>query len=116
MGHDLVWESDELQLGTLAAIACSCGLIGPFLVLKRMAMFANSLSHTVLLGIVAAFLIASKFWGGEMFSLSTLILGGFAAALLTALLTEGLIRVFRLQEDASVGFVFSTLFALGVLL
>ncbi|MBM3184239.1 MAG: metal ABC transporter permease, partial [Chlamydiae bacterium] len=77
---------------------------------------ANSLSHTILIGIVLAFLFASKCWEGEMFSLTTLLLGSFAASLLTAFLTEGLIRFFRLQEDASVGFVFSTLFALGVLL
>lgn len=108
--------ADEVQLGTLAMIALSCGLIGPFLVLKRMAMFANSLSHTVLFGIASAFLIASKLWGGQMNSLSTLLIGGFVAALLTAFLTQGLVRFFRVQPDASVGFVFSTLFALGVLL
>jgi manganese/zinc/iron transport system permease protein len=108
--------SDEIQFGTLAAVALSCGLLGPFLVLKRMTMFANSLSHTILLGIVLAFLFASSLWGGEMFSPSTLMLGSLAAALLTAAFTEGLVKFFRLQEDASVGLVFSALFALGILL
>jgi len=106
---------DEVQIGTLAAIAISCGLLGPFLVLKRMTMFANSLSHTVLIGIVAAFLIASNLWGGDLFSLPTLLIGSIAAALLTALFTEGLVRFWRLQEDASVGLVFTSLFALGIL-
>src|SRR5580658_2498290 len=86
-GNSILAASDEIQLGTLAAVAFSCGLLGPFLVLKRMTMFANSLSHTVLLGIVLAFLVASKIWAGEMFSPSTLILGSLAAALLTALFT-----------------------------
>lgn len=115
-GSPISAASDEIQLGTLAAVAFSCGLLGPFLVLKRMTMFANSLSHTILLGIVLAFLCASKIWGGEMFSPMTLLLGSFAAAFLTAVLTEGLTRFFRLQEDASVGLVFSMLFALGILL
>jgi manganese/zinc/iron transport system permease protein len=108
--------SDEVQLATLAVVSISCGLLGPFLVLKRMAMFTNSLSHTILFGIVLAFILASKLWGSELFSLTTLLIGSFAAACLTAALTEGLNRFFRLSEDASVGLVFSSLFALGILL
>jgi len=106
--------ADELQIAVLAAIAISCGLIGPFLVLKRVTMFANSLSHTILLGIAAAYLFTSTLWGGGLFDISTLLIGAFAAALITAFLTEVLIRLFRLQEDASVGLVFTALFALGI--
>lgn len=75
-------------------------------------MFANSLSHTILLGIVLAFLIT----GGGLFSIGTLLLGALIASLLTAFLTGGLMRLFRLQEDASIGLVFTSLFALGVTL
>jgi manganese/zinc/iron transport system permease protein len=115
-GVEVMPASDEIQLAVLSAVALSCGLLGPFLVLKRMTMFANSLSHTILLGIVLAFLFAARLWGGEMFSPSTLMLGSLVAALLTAAITEGLTRLFRLSEDASVGLVFSALFALGILL
>jgi manganese/zinc/iron transport system permease protein len=102
--------SDLLQMGVLSLISIACGLLGPFLVLKRMTMFANSLSHTVLLGIAVSFLIADS----SSLSLFTLSLGAFFSALLTAFFTGSLIRVFRLQEDASVGLVFSALFALGI--
>lgn len=105
---------DELQIAVLGAIAISCGMIGPFLVLKRVAMFANSLSHTILLGIAVAYLLTSTLWGGGLFDLSTLMIGAFAAALITAFFTEVLMRLFRLQEDASVGLVFTALFALGI--
>lgn len=108
------FASDEIQIAVLSFVAISCGLIGPFLVLKRMAMFANSLSHTILLGIALAYLFASSFWGGGFFDLSTLLIGAFIAALITAFFTEGLVRFFRLQEDASVGLVFTALFALGI--
>lgn len=116
LGHTSSFTSDEIQLGVLGAVAISCGLIGPFLVLKKMAMFANSLSHTILLGIVSAYLFTSFLWGGGMFDLSTLLLGAAIAAFLTAFFTEGFVRFFRLQEDASVGLVFTTLFALGIVL
>lgn len=102
--------TDIIQMVVLGAVALSCGLIGPFLVLKRMAMFANSLSHTILLGIALAFLLT----GGAFFDLSNLLIGAFLAALMTAFLTGGLIRYFRLQEDASIGLVFTALFAAGI--
>jgi manganese/zinc/iron transport system permease protein len=102
--------TDLLQMAVLSSIAIACGLLGPFLVLKKMTMFANSLSHTILLGIAIAFLIT----GGAFFNLSNLLLGAFIAALMTALFTGGLIRLFRLQEDASIGLVFTALFALGI--
>jgi len=106
--------ADELQIAVLATVAISCGLVGPFLVLKRVAMFANSVSHTILLGISLAYLAAASLWGGGMFDMGTLLLGAFIAAGITAFLTEILMRLFRLQEDASVGLVFNALFALGI--
>lgn len=102
--------SDEIQLAVLACSALACGIIGPFLVLKKMSMFANSLSHTSLLGIALVFILFSQ-WG-----LGALLIGALLSALLTAGLTSGLIRAFRLQEDASIGLVFTSLFALGVIL
>ncbi len=102
--------SDLLQLGVLSLVSVACGILGPFLVLKRMAMFANSLSHTILLGIAGAFLIS----GGASFNLLTLLIGAFLSALMTALFTGALVRLFRLQEDASIGLVFTALFALGI--
>lgn len=102
--------TDAIQMAVLSLIAISCGLVGPFLVLKRMAMFANSLSHTILLGIAIAFLLT----GSAFFDVSNLLIGALLAALMTAFLTGGLVRVFRLQEDASIGLVFTALFALGI--
>lgn len=102
---------DWLQIGVLSAVATACALLGPFLVLRQLSMFANSLSHTILLGIALAFLIT-----GSLYSVPTLLCGAAIAALLTALLTSGLKYLFRLQEDASIGLVFTTLFALGIAL
>ena len=108
--------SDEIQLFVLGLCAIGCGVIGPFLVLKRMSMFANSLSHTSLLGVVGAFLLSSMLWGSGFADLSTLLIGALLSALLTAGLTEWISRAFKLQEDASIGLVFTTLFAIGIVL
>lgn len=106
--------SDEVQLLVLSAVAISSGIISPFLVLKRLAMLANSLSHTILLGIAISALSAKWLWGGQWFDVPTLLLGALLAAALTAFCTETLIRWFRLPEDASIGLVFTGLFALGI--
>lgn len=105
--------TDEIQMIVLSCIAISCALVGPFLVLKKMAMFANSLSHTILIGIVMAFLLCGK---EGMFDLTHLVVGSLCAAVFTALCTEGLVKYFRLTEDASVGLIFTFLFASGILL
>jgi manganese/zinc/iron transport system permease protein len=115
-GHNFPIAADEVQLAVLACSAVACGLLGPFIVLKRMSMFANSLSHTTLLGIAGAFLFASHWWGSGMNDLTTLLLGAFISAILTAGLTEILSRIFRLAPDAAIGLVFTTLFAIGVIL
>lgn len=107
---------DEVQLIVLSAVGISCGVIGPLLVLRKMTLFANSLSHTILVGIAGAYIFTSSFLGAAMFDLSTLCIGALVAAMLTAVLTDWLVRFFRLQEDASIGLVFTGLFALGIAL
>jgi len=105
--------ADEIQLLVLSGLAISCALVGTFLMLHRMAMLANALSHTILLGIVVSMML---FPTEELIPVSVLMVAACMTALVTALLTRGLQSVARLQEDASIGLVFSSLFALGILL
>jgi manganese/zinc/iron transport system permease protein len=80
-------------------------------------MLANSLSHTVLLGIILAYLLTlTSIQEGHFIDLKILIMGAFIAGLLTTVLTQVLTHFVKLQEDASVGLVFTTLFALAVVL
>ena len=113
--------SDEIQLLVLIGVAFSSALVGAFLVLKRMTMLANSLSHTILLGIVIAYVICLPFLAASTkeahtLSMEILFLAALLTGLLTTLLTHLLTAVMKLQEDASIGLVFTTLFALGVVL
>lgn len=54
--------SDEIQILSLMGVAISSALVGSFLVLRKMTMLANSLSHTILMGIVLAFFFYSTWW------------------------------------------------------
>lgn len=111
--------NDEIQLIVLSAIAMSSALVGTFLVLRKMSMLANSLSHTILVGIVIAFILTSSSESHEMFhqmNLQVMFIAAIVTGIGTSLLTEFLTKTARLQEDASTGIVFTTLFALGIII
>lgn len=91
-------------------IAISCGLLGVFLVLRKMAMVGDAISHAVLPGIVLAFL----FSGSR--EVLPMLLGAAALGILTTVLIETLYRSARLQTDASIGITFTWLFAVGIIL
>ena len=113
-GEILHPATDEIQMLVLGGVAISGALVGTFLVLRRMTMLANSLSHTILLGIVIAFLVTGQEIGA--LSIPVMLIASVITGLATAFLTEFLHRNIRLQEDAANGLVFSTLFALGIVL
>jgi manganese/zinc/iron transport system permease protein len=88
----------------------SCALLGCYLVLRRMSMLGDAISHAVLPGIVVAFLFAGSY------SLPAMFIGAMLVGMLTAFLTQTLHTFGKVPEDASMGVVFTSLFALGVLL
>lgn len=111
--------SDEVQMIVLTGVAASSALVGTFLVLRKMTMLANSLSHTILVGIVLAFLFTGSSAAAAahdgLIDVKILFVAALVMGLLTTFLTELLTRWARLQEDASVGIVFTSLFAIGVI-
>ncbi len=88
----------------------SCGLLGTFLVLRKMSLLGDALSHAVLPGIAIAFLLSGSRAIVPMF------LGATLFGLVTTLLVEAFHKKWQVQEDASIGVVFTALFALGVVL
>lgn len=93
-----------------ALVACSCSIVGCFLVLRKMSMIGDAISHSVLPGIVLAFL----FSGGSRDSLF-MMLGAAALGLITVFLIQ-MFQNSGVQSDASIGVVFTALFAVGVVL
>ncbi len=97
-----------LLVGSFTAAACA--LVGSFLVLRKMALLGDAISHAVLPGIAIAFLLT-----GSRATLPMLI-GAGLLGVLTVLLVETLNRTRRMSEDASMGVVFPALFAIGVVI
>ncbi|SHK14576.1 manganese/zinc/iron transport system permease protein [Anaerocolumna jejuensis DSM 15929] len=99
----------EIQLiAVIVAVACS--LPGVFLVLRKMSMMSDSITHTILLGIVLAFFLTHDL------SSPLLVLGAALIGLATVWLTETLNRTKLLSEDAAIGIVFPFLFSIAIVL
>lgn len=123
-------------------VGVACGVLGVFVVLRRMALIGDALSHAVLPGVVFAFLIGGIAWsswghdesgavtsttaafaGSIMASVVDtvpqpilLLIGATATGLLTAVLINVVVRFSRTKEDSSIGIVFTAMFALGIVM
>lgn len=91
-------------------VAASCALVGSFLVLRKMALLGDAVSHAVLPGIVIAFLVT------DSRSPLPMIAGAGVLGVVTVFLVGLLNRTRRLYPEASIGVVFPALFSVGVIL
>lgn len=112
--HDIIlapFSYEFMRRGLLSAslLGVSGGLLGCVLVLRRLALMGDALSHSLLPGIAAAWLLFGT-------STAALFFGGLAAGLLTALGSALLSRLTRVKEDAAFGSLFILFFAAGVAL
>ncbi len=119
------WDSWSLPftdywLNTICSLLVGivCGVLGCFVVLRRMALIGDALSHAVLPGVVTAFIVLSVF--GVSLASATGVLSLMGGALVAGMITSGLVGVLsktaRTKEDSAIGIVFTALFALGVIL
>ncbi len=100
-------QYDFIVRALLAAVVVglTCSVLGVYIVLRGMAFLGDAMSHTILPGVVAAYLL------GWPLAVGALIMG-----VLTALGIGFLTRRAALQEDTAIGVIFAGFFALGVAL
>ncbi|WP_417750592.1 metal ABC transporter permease [Rubritalea tangerina] len=91
-------------------VALPCAQLGTFLVLRRMSLVGDAISHSVLPGIVVAFLFV-----GDLAS-PWLLIGAAVAGLLVTVLIEQIHQRTRIKQDSAIGIAFTSLFALGVVM
>ncbi len=101
--------SVEIQL-IAALIAVACSLPGVFLVLRRLAMLSDAISHAILPGLVVGFFLTQDL------NSPLLIAGAALTGVLTVVLVEALEKTRLVGEDAAIGLVFPALFSIGVVL
>ncbi len=102
-------EQFEIQL-IAVVVAAACAIPGVFLLLRRMAMMSDAISHSILPGIVLAFFLTHDL------NSPLLVIGASLAGILTVFLVESILKSRLLKEDAAIGLVFPFLFSIGVVL
>jgi manganese/zinc/iron transport system permease protein len=95
---------------TAVLAAVSCALVGAFLVLKKMALMSDAISHAVLLGIVLGFFVTGNLTSPLLFVGATLM------GVLLVYGVETLKNTKLVKEDAAIGLIFPALFSLGIIL
>lgn len=105
------WTSYDTWMLVIAALAAvNCALLGNFLLLRKLSMMGDAISHAVLPGLAVALLIAGTLHPTAMF------LGAAVVGVLTAVLVQFVHRGGQVDEGASMGVVFTSLFAVGLIL
>lgn len=108
------WMNDPYGTAWIIAmgffVLAAGGLVGNYLLLRRMALIGDAISHSILPGLIGAFLIFRH--SGTLVS----VLGAFAAGVVTVVMIEFIHRQTRVKPDAAICITFTTLFALGVLM
>ena len=106
----LLTSSEWWTLATASLCGLLCGVAGCYLVLRRMSLLGDAITHAILPGLAGAFLLTGTrdVWA--------MLAGAMVVGLLTAAGTSWLSRVGRVPSDAAMGVVFTSLFALGVLM
>lgn len=100
-----------LEIIIIAVVtSVSCSLIGTFLVLKNMSMLVDSISHTILLGIVIAYFITQDL------NSPFLIVGATLMGVFTTWITQTLSQKNLISDDSSIGLVFPFLFSIAIIL
>lgn len=105
----LKYEFIQRALIASITIGISCGLIGTYIMLRRLSLIGDALAHAVLPGVVISFMVAGK---GQI----SLFIGAVISGIVTALLIGFVNRNSKIKEDTSIGIIFTGAFALGVLL
>ena len=95
-----------MAVGALCAVCCS--LAGCFLVLRRISLLGDALSHSVLAGTAGVYLLTGRVDPVAM------LCGAIVAGMVTAVLTQFVHKAALVPEDSSIGIVFTSLFAFGV--
>jgi manganese/zinc/iron transport system permease protein len=104
-------NSAQIEIQIIAVVvAFACAIPGTFLVLRKMAMISDAISHSILPGIVLGFFLVQDI------SSPLLIFMAALSGLLTVILVEIINKTGLVKEDTAIGLVFPALFSIGVIM
>ncbi len=107
----MAWTTFDTWIAVTGMLcAISCAIPGSFLVIRKMSMMGDAISHAVLPGLAVAFFVTGERDSFPMF------IGAAVVGILTALFTQWISKFGQVDRGAAMGIVFTTLFAIGLIL
>ena len=104
-------SSAQIEIQLIASlVAAACAIPGTFLVLRKMAMISDAISHSILPGIVIGFFITQDLNSPLLIVLAAL------TGVITVILVEQIQKTGLVKEDTAIGLVFPALFSIGVIM
>ena len=110
-------ENQSFQKGMIGGllVAVVCGVVGCFVILRRMAFLGDAISHSMIAGVTAGYLFMQIAFGQEAHAAGMLI-GSMMAGLFTVAMISFVSRVSRIKEDTAIGIMYTGVFAGGSIL
>lgn len=107
---EIYWTEPIFQRALVAAImvGITCGVLGCFFVLRNMSLIGDALSHAILPGLVFAFILVG-------YSTIGFFIGSTIAGMITAVMITWISQNVQTKADASIGIVFTFMFAIGII-
>jgi manganese/zinc/iron transport system permease protein len=111
INNPIIMSNAQIEIQIIASlVAIACAIPGTFLVLRKMAMISDAISHSILPGIVIGFFITHDL------NSPLLILLAALTGIITVVLVEYIQKTGLVKEDTAIGLVFPILFSIGVIM
>lgn len=115
----VTWHAEQphvlraMLTGTL--LSSACGVLGCFIILRRMAFLGDALAHAMLAGVVVGYLLTKWLFGSEA-NVVAMLIGSVLAGVITSASISWVSRFGRIKEDAAIGIIYTGVFAAGGML
>jgi ABC-type Mn2+/Zn2+ transport system permease subunit/Mn-dependent DtxR family transcriptional regulator len=96
-------------------VSTTCGALGCFIILRRMAFLGDALAHSMLAGVTAGYLLMKLVFQSEA-NAPAMLIGSLLAGFFTSAMIGWVARISRVKEDTSIGIIYTGVFAAGGLL
>ena len=95
----------SILAGTL--VAAACGMMGCFIILRRLSFLSDALAHAMLTGVIAGYLLIKILFGTEP-EVPAMIIGALVSGIVTVMMISFVTRVSRIKQDTAIGIMFDS--------
>jgi len=93
-------------------VSAACGMIGCFIILRRLSFLSDALAHSMLTGVIVGYLLVKILTGSEP-EVPAMIFGALFAGLVTVAMVSFVTKVSRVKQDTAIGIMYTGIFAIG---